>query len=577
MKRAAAATAVLCLVLGLSATAGAGSGTKSPYKRSVAVKNVRVNKGLPKMMRGRPDALSRARALGRLSDAQYSLERARSLYRLNSVRARWGAVSRPHGRDATLILRDLAVRLKHLKGRAYASAKRILARPTDGAGGGFGDKFGSAIVRTHCGTRFCFHWTETTSSTHVVPLDDVNANTFPDYVDMTMSTFDTVYANEVETLGFRPPKSDETSENNEGNAMTDVYLVNIGKDGLYGYCTTDDPNFDRGSKYEFYDASAFCAVDNDFTEAHFQALSPEQNMQVTAAHEFFHAVQFAYDILEDGWLLEGTAAWMEDVVYDDVNDNYQYLKTSALRKPGLPIDYHSNNFNSADFSLKYGAFLWWRFLAEILAPEGVVHDPLVIKEVWEQVDGSEAAQFGDLDSLKGTIAVVKARGANFRAVFNLFGNVNYFPETFYEEGAGYLEAVDGKRPKTLKTFTLSTSKKTTGSFQTKLLHLSNGYVLLRPGSGAGEVRVVLDGPPTSKGTNGSLTVINADGTLTFTPMTLNGQGNGSATVPLGGTQGVLLTLTNASTRYKCFRQTVLACQGVPKDDKVPFVFTATLK
>jgi hypothetical protein len=37
-------------------------------------------------------------------------------------------------------------------------------------------------------------------------------------------------------------------------------------------------------------------------------------LKVTAAHEFFHAVQFAYDIGEDGWLMESTATWMEEHV-----------------------------------------------------------------------------------------------------------------------------------------------------------------------------------------------------------------------------------------------------------------------
>ena len=51
---------------------------------------------------------------------------------------------------------------------------------------------------------------------------------------------------------------------------------------------------------------------------------------MTAAHEFFHAVQFAYNAFQDSWLLESTAAWVEDEAFDSVNDNYQYLRSSAL-------------------------------------------------------------------------------------------------------------------------------------------------------------------------------------------------------------------------------------------------------
>lgn len=33
---------------------------------------------------------------------------------------------------------------------------------------------------------------------------------------------------------------------------------------------------------------------------------------------------------------------------------------------------------------------------------------------------------------------------------------------------------------------------------------------------------------------------------------------------------VSVTLVNASTRYRCGKRTVLACQGLPKDDKERF-------
>ena len=53
-------------------------------------------------------------------------------------------------------------------------------------------------------------------------------------------------------------------------------------------------------------------------------------MQVTAAHEYFHAVQFAYDFFEDGWFMEATATWAEDELYDSVNDNVNYLDRGQI-------------------------------------------------------------------------------------------------------------------------------------------------------------------------------------------------------------------------------------------------------
>ena len=81
---------------------------------------------------------------------------------------------------------------------------------------------------------------------------------------------------------------------------------------------------------------AYCVLDNDY--AGFPSHTPLQNLQVTAAHEYYHATQFAYDIADDGWFLEATATWAEDEMYDDVNDNVQYLKDSPITHPGRPID-----------------------------------------------------------------------------------------------------------------------------------------------------------------------------------------------------------------------------------------------
>ena len=62
-------------------------------------------------------------------------------------------------------------------------------------------------------------------------------------------------------------------------------------------------------------------------------------MRVTAAHEFFHAVQFGYDYFEDVWLMEASSAWVEDEIFDDIDDNRQYLAKSPLSSPAAPLDY----------------------------------------------------------------------------------------------------------------------------------------------------------------------------------------------------------------------------------------------
>ena len=53
------------------------------------------------------------------------------------------------------------------------------------------------------------------------------------------------------------------------------------------------------SGYRYFDFSAYCVLDNDFSAAEFGYPDPTLPLRVTAAHEFFHAIQFAYDLYED--------------------------------------------------------------------------------------------------------------------------------------------------------------------------------------------------------------------------------------------------------------------------------------
>ena len=202
-----------------------------------------------------------------------------------------------------------------------------------------------------------------------------NTNGIPDYVETVDTTLENVWSTEVGAMGYRAPKSDANSPHHGPDSKLDVYIANIGNKGLYGYCTTDDPHTTKPS-YRYWDMSAYCVLDDDYAPAQFPP--PYANglaaLQVTAAHEFFHAVQFAYDYSEDSWFMEGTAAWMEDEVYDAVNDNRQYLSRSALAKPSVPVD-RGNGF------YQYGAWIFWRYLTESF-------DPDLVRETWVYADGS---------------------------------------------------------------------------------------------------------------------------------------------------------------------------------------------
>ena len=178
----------------------------------------------------------------------------------------------------------------------------------------------------------------------------------PDQVDATLGAFETAWRVEVVQMGFRAPRSDGSSADHGPNDLLDVYLADVGASGLTGYVATDDPHADDDT-YQYRDYSAYIVVDDDFSVAQLGSSGGLGGLRATAAHEFFHAVQYAYDSSEDAWLTEGTAVWMEDVVADDVDANRRWLRSSALVHPWVPID-SSRGLN------EYGAWIFWRFLTE---------------------------------------------------------------------------------------------------------------------------------------------------------------------------------------------------------------------
>jgi hypothetical protein len=485
--------------------------------------------------------------------AQQALDRAKTLFHTPARSVRTYGES-TGGRDATMVLRDLAMRLGELAPADRRTAERILARPTANDGP---DPFGvdyTTTPQSQCFVHVCVHWVSTTRDVATALQ-----------VQQTGDTFDHVWDTEVGAMGYRAPKSDLSSPDHGEDGRLDVYLADIGgdrdgdghNDGVYGYCTTDDP-----ARTTRYDVSAYCVVDNDFAE--FPA-NPLQSLQVTVAHEFFHAVQFSYDWQEDLWFMEGTAAWMEDEVYDNINDNLQFLAISPLSRPGVPLDY----FDQTKYP-QYGDWVFWKFLSEYFGP-GRSADPAIIRQVWQLADASPGHR--DDYSTQALRAVTARHGVPFTRVFADFGAVNRFPAQWYTEGRFYPRAPLSKR------FAV-TRHHPTRAWTTKLFHLTTGYARFTPAPnlrGLHRLRVDFDLPPTSHGSAATLVVHLRNGHLLVKRVRLDRSGAGHRTVAFSRSKvsNVELSLTNASTRFNCWRHIgSLSCQGAPKDDNARFVVRA---
>lgn len=158
------------------------------------------------------------------------------------------------------------------------------------------------------------------------------------------------------------------------NIPYDVYLSNLASASEYG--VTQD--IQRVSSTSFpYASSSFIEIDKDFTNSIFNPLTytPLQSLQITSAHEFHHAIQYGYNYYFDIWYAEATSTWMEDELYDGVNQLYSYIPgwfTNSIRQ--IDLAQSDQGFNTQ----AYGRWIFNRYLAE-------KHGVEMIHSAWERV------------------------------------------------------------------------------------------------------------------------------------------------------------------------------------------------
>ncbi|MGH2738922.1 MAG: MXAN_6640 family putative metalloprotease [Actinomycetota bacterium] len=512
-------------------------------------------RGLPPLAPAPADGLTASLARREISDAEYALARARSLFDLKGTRAKYGGVAAPDPRAATLILRDLKLRLGLLSGEDRQNGERVFQRPDDGRARDPASVKYRVPSRFLCAAHLCVHFVDSTE--HAPPAGDADGDTIPDWVQWTAYTFEQVWKRDVFRAGFRAPKSDLTSRKHGPDGRLDIYLADLGS-GFFGYCTSDDPNAAPQR-----DVSAFCVVDNDFNSSQFPYIDAVHALRIAASHEFFHAIQFAYDISEDPWLMEGTAVWAEDYAYDGINDNLRYVETSPLRYPRMSID-------DGLGMRPYGAWIFFRFLSEQFSAKNEL-DPTIIREIWDSADARRGAP--NRYSILAVEEAVSRHGAKFGNVLSDFGVWNYFAGSFYEEGASY------RTPILPRIFQISRLR--FGLRRTRLLrHLSTEYVVFRPAGARrrAALDINLDAPPLNRGPAAKVILHLQSGRLRVIPLALDSHGDATTRVQFGRSSvyQVILVLTNASTRFNCWKGTLYSCQGKPTDERLPFRFQVRL-
>ncbi len=436
--------------------------------------------------------------------------------------------------EASLVLRDLFVARDDLSGRDREQADALLARPTDGVADpqGFGYTTSS---RKKCSRLICVHYVTSTSDR--VPNMA--------WVNKTLRVMKQVWKLEVKTLGYRKPLGDGSIPgNNGGNGKFDVYLKDVGSSGLYGFCA---PEYRRANQPWL--ANGYCVLDNDFAREQF-GTDPTKTLKVTAAHEFFHAVQFAYDYGEDRWFMESTATWMEERYADGVNDNRQYLPAGQLRKPGVPLD----TFERGE-GYQYGNWLWWEYLS---ARQGRG----VVKSVWNRAGAFRGAP--NQYSTQALRAVLRPLGG-FPDTFARYASGNTMPARTYPEGAAYSPAPAAKSWRLGK-------QKRSGSATRTVDHMASTNLVAKPEKNLQDsrwrLRVRVDGPGGGSSPGVRVVARTTKGAWVQKSVSLSTKGVGKVSVPFsaGRVRSVTITLANASTRFRCQQGESYSCEGTPRDD-----------
>lgn len=265
---------------------------------------------------------------------------------------------------------------------------------------------------------FRFHYT--TVGPHAPPLEDVNPmNGVPDYVDICADAHEKSLHVEVDLMGFKRPFDDFWVADNGGNHKYDVYLFQF---PALGFTTTDWYNGRIRPTVATF--GPYFALNTRLYD-YFGKLEGRRYMETTAAHEFLHGIQFAYNARMPGWFMEASATWIESKVYDggreedldDIPDPDEIGETDAYdyyaRQLGIFLDQPDISLDSLVGLHEYAAVIWVFYMAERF-------DVDIVRQFYGDTTRGSFREFGNF------FDVFIDRGTTLVEAFKTFTEWNYF-------------------------------------------------------------------------------------------------------------------------------------------------------
>jgi len=235
-----------------------------------------------------------------------------------------------------------------------------------------------------CSRHFCVHWVA--EGIDAPRLADADLDGAPDFVEQVLRIAERVHEVENGKLGWREPKSDGRRGGRRGK--TDIYLSQIGGE-LFGYAAPDRGQASREHRIPRR-LHGYLVLDNDYSAFEFPGTDAAEDLKVTLAHEYNHILQFGYDAFQDPWFAESTATWMEDQVFNGIDDYLRYVRR-WVRRWDTPL--------TASSIKEYGSAVWNQWLARRYGPE-------IVRRAWARAIHLRPGGF----SVRAYEAVIRAAG-----------------------------------------------------------------------------------------------------------------------------------------------------------------------
>lgn len=367
--------------------------------------------------------------------------------------------------------------------------------------------------------RFLIHFTRT--GLNAVPAADADTSGIPDFVEEVAEVYVEVLAH-YESLGLRAPESDADIPDNGGDGRFDVYLVDFAGvgDGAFRQdgCLSENPDRCIG----------FMTQENDYVGYGYP--STLYANRILGSHEFFHAIQAAYDVNQGSVLSEGTAVWATES-FDPTLSDFEAFSDGYLENADRPLD---QPLPGPVDPFSYGAAVFFQFLSER-------YDPDAIRILLERTEnggpgGADPMWMTQLDAVMAEVG-----GGSFAEAMVEFATWNLYTDDFADPAVSYQNGANLNRVK------MSEVDAPYMDDEARSFYASTSYFSLLPGSRA-EMTAALVAPVDDEGAaDGLELLLVAEDGDSLSVTQVDDVAAGTQTIPTQGIDHFVVAVVNTET------------------------------